>query len=197
MSTDSVNGSLLNMNYANGSLSDIVRQKASAYGSSNGLASMKEVSNTVKSLLSEVPNSGGKLTFKDVMEYRDELQKKFEASLKKELEAIGVDTDTEFTLSYDAASGKVTVDQNHPDKAKIDNYFDQNSEKREEFAKIVSYSNISNVAKNKLSPGQIRQQIQASAVEKWWSSRSGSSMANGNMMFGAGAPKFIGLNAVV
>ncbi len=198
MSTESINSSLLNLNYASGSLSDLIRQRSSAYGSSQGLASMKEISQSVKSLLDEVPSSGGKLTFKDVMDYRDALQEKFEAELKSDLEAIGVNTDIEFTLSYDAAGDKVTVDQNHPDKAKIDNYFDQNPERREEFAKIVSYSNISNVAENKLSPGQLKQQIQASAMETWWSSGSASSIASGNMLFGAASGlQFFGLNTVV
>lgn len=198
MSTESINSSLLNLNYARGSLSDLVRQGQTASGSYSGFSSISDVGSAISNLLSEVPNSGGKLTFKDVMEYRDKLQEEFETALKEDLEAIGVDTDVEFTLNYDAASGKVTVDPNHPDKAKIDNYFDQNPDRCDEFAKIVSLSNISNTAENRLRPSQLKQQIQASAMETWWSSDSASSIASGNLLFGASSGlQFFGLDTVV
>lgn len=170
---------------------------ASLYGSSS--ASTSELRAQIDKLLEGVPSSGSKLSFQDVIDYRDQLQDEFEAIAKEDLSALGVDTDRDFTLSYDANTGKVTVDSSHPDKALIDAYFEQTPEMTEAFAKIVSLSKLTATAEDALSPTEFKRQMQLQAMS-WWAEENGSSdwFSGGGMMLSTeGMSLMAGLNLKV
>ncbi|SKA88347.1 hypothetical protein SAMN02745704_02110 [Paucidesulfovibrio gracilis DSM 16080] len=170
-------------------------------GSGRDVASLntRELREQIDKILEGVPKSGSKLSFQDVMDYRDKLREEFESIAKEELGALGVDTERDFTLSYDAATDKVTVDPEHPDKEIIDRYFEETPEMREAFAKIVSLSKLSGAAEKTLSPTQFRQQMQAQAMS-WWAEENGNMgwFSGGGMMNAeAGLQLFGGVNMQV
>ncbi|MDD4733049.1 MAG: hypothetical protein PHX58_14090 [Desulfovibrio sp.] len=161
--------------------------------------STRELREQIDKILEDVPKSGNKLSFQDVIDYRNKLREDFEAKAKEDLEALGVDTERDFTLSYDANTDKVTVDPNHPDKEVIDRYFEENPEMREAFAKIVSLSKLSGAAEKQLSPTQFKQQLQAQAMS-WWAEENGNMgwfSGGGMMMANAGLQIMTGVNMQV
>ena len=178
----------------------------SATGSSSGSSNLgtryNSVSSQVQSLLADVPKSGDKLTFQDIIDYRDKLQDQFEAQARKDLEALGVDVDLDFALSYDAASDTVTASSSHPDKAIIDKYFAGNSDMRDLFGQVVSYTNLLDPVETKLTPSQISTQLRADSMRLWFEENSDSSSflgGYGNLLFKATtqSTEYFGVNLKV
>jgi Mg2+ and Co2+ transporter CorA len=71
----------------------------------------------------------------------EEITKEYKAELKRELKAQGVDMDTEFKLST-GSDGSVYVVGDHPDKAKIEQYFKDNPEMRDRFVEIEVHTKL-------------------------------------------------------
>ena len=65
----------------------------------------------------------------------DEITAEFKDDLQSQLRKEGVDCDQPFKLTV-ANDGKVVVSGDHPDKAKIEKYFEENPEMRDRFADI-------------------------------------------------------------
>ncbi|WP_022660699.1 hypothetical protein [Paucidesulfovibrio longus] len=182
------------------STSSTSSSRSSRYGGGVESMSTQELRAQIDKLLEDVPvGSSGKLSFADVMDYRDKLRNEFEAIAKEDLEALGVDTERDFSLSYNATTGKVTVDSSHPDKAIIDKYFEDTPEMTEAFAKIVTLSKLTATAENKLSPTEFKRQMQTQAMA-WWAEGNGSSdwFSGGGMMLSpAGMSMLAGVNIQV
>ena len=176
-----------------------------ADSSSDDSGSLKSrLRSRIDALLAGIPQSGGKLTFQDVLDYRDQLREDFEAQAKADLEALGVDTDLDFTLSYDADTNTVTADSGHPDKKVIDWYFANNEEMTEAFAQVVTYSNLAKPAETSVSAEQMVHQLQLDTMSAWFSDNlSTSSLSSGlagmgTLMFsGTGESTFFGLDLMV
>lgn len=173
--------------------------------SSDGSKSLKaKLLSRIEDLLSGVPQSGNKLTFQDVMDHRDELRDEFEARAKVELSLLGVDTERDFTLSYDASTDTVTADSSHPDKKIIDAYFKNNAEMREAFAQVVTYSNLLKPAETTVSPAERIRQMQFDSMSVWFSDNLSTSSLSGGLA-GVGSllfteesePAFFGLDLLV
>ena len=65
----------------------------------------------------------------------DEITAEFKDDLQSQLRNEGIDCDQPFKLTV-AYDGKVVVSGDHPDKAKIEKYFEDNPEMRDRFADI-------------------------------------------------------------
>ncbi|MGE4292254.1 MAG: hypothetical protein AB7E32_08595 [Desulfovibrio sp.] len=171
-----------------------------SYGKGVESLSTKELRAQIDKLLADIPKgSDNKLSFAEVIEYRKKLQAEFEATAKEDLAKLGVDTDRDFTLSYDATTDKVTVDSSHPDKKIIDKYFEENTEMRETFAKIVSLSKLTASAEKQLSPTEFKRSLQTQAMS-WWAEANGNSdwfTGGGMMMSAAGMSMLAGVNLQV
>ena len=155
--------------------------------SSDGAKSLKaKLRSRIESLLSDIPQTGSRLTFQDVMDYRDELRDAFETQAEADLAALGVDTARDFTLSYDATTDTVTADANHPDKKIIDAYFENNEEMRNAFAQVVTYSNLLKPAETKVSPQEMVRQMQLDSMSIWFADNlSASSLSGGLSGYGS------------
>lgn len=146
----------------------------------------------IESLLDEIPKGDDdKLSFEDIRDYRAKLDEEFDDSVKKDLKALGVDVSRKFTLVHDGATGKVTVDGNHPDKAIIDKYFEDNPDKVNDFKKLLQLDKLVSYTRPQqtLSQNDFKAQMQAKSMAWWLSSNMDASswFSNGGMMFGAGA----------
>ncbi len=178
-------------NYSNSkseaaSMEDVLNGKQDSSSSSGSDSLKAKLRDRIESLLSGVPSSGTKLSFQDVIDYRDQLLEEFEAQAKADLEALGVDTDLDFTLSYDADTDTVTADSGHPDKSVIDAYFKENSDMREAFAQVVTYSNLVKPAETTVSPQAMMKQLQLKSMSVWFSDTlSTSSLSAGLSGFGS------------
>ncbi|WP_319471493.1 hypothetical protein [uncultured Pseudodesulfovibrio sp.] len=160
--------SLLNMSGQNGTQQ---AGKVSPFQAGKNLRS--QIRAQIDDLLKDVPKgTDGKLSFKDIDDYREKLGKEWDESVKADLEKLGVDVEKEFPLSWDTKTGKLTVSKEHPDKEVIDKYFESNPEKVEEFQKIVQLGKMTRTHEQKLTPQQLQKSIQQESVAWWYEDNS-------------------------
>ncbi|MCC8193933.1 MAG: hypothetical protein LIP28_04735 [Deltaproteobacteria bacterium] len=82
-----------------------------------------------------------RFTFNDVEDYRKKLEASFSEAVRSDLKEMGVDPDIEFSLVLDA-NGNLTVVSDHPDKAVVEAYFEDNPEMVDAFKHIQALSNL-------------------------------------------------------
>jgi hypothetical protein len=150
--------------------------------------------------LSEIPKGDdGTLSFKDVDEYRKKLETEWDVEVSSDLLKLGVDITQQLPLSYDPATGKVTVSKSHPDKAKIDAYFESNQDKVDEFEKILQLGKLTTTADEQLSQTEMGQNIQQQSLAWWFEDNSDPTtwFSGGGMMAGQGLSSYTGINIKV
>lgn len=154
----------------------------------------------IESILADVPKGDdGKLSFQDVDDYRESLEKKWDIAVMADLEALGVDTDKELPLTWDPTTGRVTVTEGHPDKAVVDQYFDDNPDKIEEFQRIIQLGKMTNLSQSHFSASQLRQNIQQQSMAWWYEDNSDPTQwfSGGGSLLGSSFSSYTGLDIVV
>ena len=155
------------------------------------------VRDRIKAILSEIPKQGeNKLSFQNIVDYRDVLETEWDETVNNDLKALGVDMSAKFRLMHDASTGDVVASNDHPDKGRIDAYFASNSERADEFRTIIQLGKLVNVAENKLSPQDMNQTLQPEAMAWWYQSNmdTASLFNGGGVVFGAGGSAYKGLD---
>lgn len=160
---------------------------------------MSSMGGEIQRYLEDIPKgSDGKLSFKEVEEYRKQLEVTWDVSVMADLEALGVDISKEFPLTYDPVTGKVTTAEGHPDKETIDKYFEDNPEKVDEFNKIIQLGKLTKVSENQLTNTELKQSLQQQAISWWYEDNSDPTnwFKGGGLMLGYGQ-SYTGLNLTV
>lgn len=148
--------------------------------------------------------SGSSISFSDLQKEADELEDEFDKQVKEELKALGVDTDKSFQLRYDAKTKKM-ICSNHPDKEKIEEYFNSNPDRVEQFRDIVDLRAITHYAQgnmspqlfqNRMTPQLFQQQMEYLSMSVWMDSMQGGFTGTMNMSSG-GSSFYQGLNLQV
>lgn len=159
-----------------------------------------QIKSQIDSYLSDIPKGDdGTLSFQDVDDYLTQLEEAWDETVKADLEALGVDPDAEYPLSYDPTTGKVTVSNDHPDKEVIDKYFEDNPDKVEEFETIIQIGKLTNLSNSSFTQTEIRQNIQQESMAWWYEDNSDptSWFSGGGLVLGAGQTAYSGLNITV
>lgn len=155
------------------------------------------VRDRIQIILSDVPKRDGKtLSFQDVVDYRDTIETEWDRGIGDDLKELGVDMTASFRLMHDASSGKVRAIGDHPDKAKIDGYFESNPERADEFRIILQLGKLASVAQGKLTPKDMNQTLQIEAMAWWYQANmdTASLFQGGGVVFGAGGSAYKGLD---
>lgn len=159
--------------------------------STSQTSSMSQVREQIESLLANIPRSNGdKLTFKDLADYKETLEKEWSEQFEADMTKLGVDTSIDIKLSVDSSTGVVTAQKGHPDKAAIDKYFLDNPEMAEKFEEGVQLSKLTSTAERNLTPSELRQSLTAQSMSIWFESNSSASsllMGGGMVLNQAGA----------
>ena len=164
------------------------KQAKDAYGGAGLSSSIGQAA--LKRALSEM-GASGKVTFADISAYQQQLEATFSAGLRVALAAEGVSTDTEFTLNI-SSDGVVSVNCDDPAaKEKIEKYLNDNPKVGEQFGYIQALANLDRARQ---SPAALRQdmrnmkaELQASAIESFFSSALNSGMNFSSMLASFGA----------
>ncbi len=155
------------------------------------------VRDRIRALLAEVPRQdGNRLSFQDIADYRNSLEKDWDAVVSGDLNSLGVDMDRFFRLTHDPGSGQVSTGVDHPDKAKIDQYFASNPEMADDFKSLLQLGKMVDVAERKLSPEAMNQTLDAEAMGWWYQSNMDPSalFTGGGIVFGGGSSAYKGLD---
>ncbi len=156
------------------------------------------VISTLSALLSGMGlGSSDKVTFQDLLNYREDLRQNFEATVKKGLREKGVDEDVNFQVVSDG-NGGVKIITDSPDKAKIEAYFADNPKLVEQFNQIEALTNVEAARKSsKLDVKAMRQRIEVESMTAWF---TGSGQSVGSILNFSGAQSALlsaGLNQKV
>lgn len=161
------------------------KRAQSAYG---GGASSAVGQAALQKALSEI-GAGGKVTFQDIALHRDKLETEFSAQVRVDLAALGVDIETEFTLTLNA-KGQIEVDCDDAlAKEKIQAYLADNPEVCEQFGYIQALANLERARQSPAASAAVWQQvrdakaeIQTQALEAFFSDATESGMGFSSLM---------------
>ncbi|PTN35582.1 hypothetical protein [Desulfonatronum sp. SC1] len=156
-----------------------------------------QVRGQIESLLADIPRSiDNKLTFQDVIDYKSSQEKEWSERFKADMAAFEVNMTTSLSLRLDSSTGLIKANENHPDKAVVDQYFIDNPDMAEKFAKDVQLSKLTGIAERKLSPMELRQSLHAQNMAVWFESSLSNSflLPSGGMVFGQAGTGYAGLD---
>ncbi len=154
----------------------------------------------ILAILSEVPKSeSGRLSFQNILDHRDVLEKVWNDTVARDLAAGGVDMSQTFSLVFAPGTGSVTSSTDHPDKIKIDQYFASNPDMVDDFEHVLQLGKLVDVAERKLAPNEMGQTLRSDAMAWWYQSNmDGASLfAGGGTVFGTGASAYKSLDILV
>lgn len=162
---------------------------------SSGLAS------DISSVLDQIPKGDdNRLSFQDVQNYREQLGDKWDASVMADLKKLGVDVSTEFAMTYDPDTGKVTVPDSTKDAEIINKYFEDNPDKVEEFHTIIQLGKLTSAASGKLSQNDMMTNLQQQSLAWWYADNTDPAnwfQGGGLLAMGGSSGSYTGLNLFV
>jgi hypothetical protein len=135
---------------------------------SNETSSKTGLTSEIYTLLDQIPKGDdNRLSFQDVEDYREDLGDQWDASVMADLEALGVDVSNEFMMSYDPDTGKVTVPDDTEGADVINQYFEDNPDKVEEFYTIIQLGKLTSTASSTLTQNELMTSLQQQSLA-WW-----------------------------
>lgn len=158
----------------------------SSYPSSQTLSDLAAIAASAMESMGISKN--GNVTFGQITAYKDKLEKEYGDKLKKDLEALGVDKDIKFQLKLDK-DGRMEVISDHPDKDKVQKYFNDNPDMVKKYKEIQSLADLDSARKAmQVDPTEMRKRIQVESMAAWWDQggNGGSSIGDftgGDMAF--------------
>jgi hypothetical protein len=169
-------------------------ESAKSAGSS-GLAS------EISSILDQIPKGDdGRLSFQEVQDYREKLGDKWDIEVMADLKKLGVDVSTEFAMTYNPDTGKVTVPASTKNADIINKYFEDNPDKVKKFRDIIQLGKLASTAASKLSQSQMMTSLQQQSMAWWYADNTSPSnwFASGGLLaMGGSSTAYSGLNLMV
>jgi len=113
------------------------------------------------------------------------------STINSGLNSLGVDADVKFTLQVNT-DGSATVVSDSADKAKIQQFFDDNPALVKQYQQIEALSGLDDARKAmQIAPSEMRKRIEVESMAAWWSGSNSSSSyfgsySDGNMSVLAG-----------
>lgn len=91
------------------------------------------------------------------------------------LSNLGIDPNISFTIQVDE-NGKIQVISDHPDQAKLQQFFEENPELVKKYRQIETLAGIDDARKAmQISPNAMRKRIQIESMAAWWAGSGSSS----------------------
>lgn len=188
---DPILGTSTALGNSNRLLSSRNSRAQNAYGGGGATSSIGQ--QALNRALSEMGAEGG-VTFKDIANYREQLETEFSLLMRKALAKEGVSLETEFSLTMDA-NGNVDVNCDDPmAKETIRAFLVENPEVCNQFGYIQALSNLERAGQ---SPAGVsaawndlrsnKKAYQAAAVEAFFSEAMDSGMNYSSLMANFGA----------
>ena len=112
------------------------------------------------------------------------------------LDSLGIDPNINFSIQI-GDDGSLTVVSDHPDRDKVQRFFDENPELVKKYRQIETLSGIDDARKAmQLAPSDMRKRIQIESMASWWAD-SGSASSYFGAYSGGNLSLLSGLNLSV
>ena len=136
-----------------------------------------------------------KVSFRQINAYREQMEQEFAEQLRKDFELLGVDSQIVFQLKENDKGG-LTVGSAHPDKDKVQKYFDDHPELVKQYKEIQVLANLEAArTRMDINPAELKKRLQIENMSAWWNAEGG-----GNAIMNAspaGTSWFSGIDATV
>ncbi|XXJ18475.1 hypothetical protein ACR42D_02780 [Desulfovibrio caledoniensis] len=170
-------------------------EESSKKAGSSGLAS------EISSILDQIPKGDdNRLSFQDVQDYREKLGDKWDREVMADLKKLGVDVSTEFAMTYDPETGKVTVPASTKNADIINKYFEDNPDKVKEFRDIIQLGKLTATASSQLSQSQMMTSMRQQSMAWWYADNTNPTSwfdGGGLLAMGGSSAAYSGLNLMV
>jgi len=136
-----------------------------------------------------------RVSFGQINAYREQMEQKFSETLRNDFDLLGVDPNIVFQLKENDEGG-LTVSSNHPDKDKVQKYFDDHPEMVEQYKEIQTLANLEAArSRMDINPAELKKRLQIENMSVWWDAESSaSSIMN---VSSEGTDWFSGVNTTV
>lgn len=154
------------------------------------------ISSQIESILASIgTGEDGKVTTDGLSAALDSLVNEFEEKVKSDLQALGVDEDVEFTVTYDEGTGalKVTSCSDSESAAVIQQYFDENPDLADEFYNITMVSKVADLVDGSSSTSEFRRSMELEFIEELTSS---GALSGDSLMLGFSADEILQLQGI-
>jgi hypothetical protein len=172
---------------------DAAKTTAANYSAMQTVSAVVELTRALMDKMGVGQND--RVTFRQINAYREQMEQDFAEKLRKDLELLGVDPKIVFQLKENEKGG-LTVGSDHPDRDKVQKYFDDNPEMVKKYKEIQALANLEAARKNMdINPVELKKRLQIENMSAWWGTESnGGSIMN---VSSAGTSWFSGVKAVV
>ena|GEM_PF-4884758 len=104
---------------------------------------LEDMKTRLKEILAQIPRgAGGKLTAKDILDYKNKKLEDFQETIKSGLSSRGVDENITFSLGLKRGTDELAVFSKHPDKKKVEAFLKERPELAEEFKNLKTLDNL-------------------------------------------------------
>ena len=136
-----------------------------------------------------------RVSFRQINAYREQMEQEYAEHLRKEFALLGVDPLIAFHLKENEKGG-LTVNSDHPDKAKVQRYFDDHPEMVKKYKEIQMLANLEAARKDMgINLAELKKRLQIENMSAWWNTEGGTASI---MSFSsAGTDWFSGVNATI
>ena len=136
-----------------------------------------------------------RVNFRQINLYREQMEEEFAGRLRKDFDLLGVDPKIVFQVKENEKGG-LTVSSDHPDKEKVQKYFDDHPELVKQYQEIQALANLE-AARNRMdiNPAELKKRLQIENMSAWWDAESGATSIM-NVSSG-GTSWFSGINTTV
>ncbi|MCL2123093.1 MAG: hypothetical protein FWH34_03280 [Desulfovibrionaceae bacterium] len=172
---------------------DAVKTSAANYSAAQTVNAVAELTRAVMEKMGVGKND--RVSFRQINAYREQIEQEYAEQLRKDFALLGVDPKISFQLKENDKGG-LTVGSEHPDKDKVQKYFDEHPELVEKFKEIQILANLE-AARTQMDihPAELKKRLQIENMSAWWNAEgdSGSIMSSSS----AGTSWFSGLDVTV
>ena len=136
-----------------------------------------------------------RVSFRQINAYREQMEQEYADQIREDFTLLGIDPAISFQLKENDKGG-LTVSSSHPDKDKIQKYFDDHPELVKKYREIQTLANL-DAARQRMDirPAELKKRLQIENMSVWWNAEGGSpsimSLSSG------GTSWFSGVNARV
>ena len=136
-----------------------------------------------------------RVSFRQINAYREQMEQEYAEQLRKDFALLGVDPGISFQLKENEKGG-LTVSANHPDRDKIQKYFDDHPALVKQYKEIQTLANLEAArSRMDINPAELKKRLQIENMSAWWSAEGGG--ASIMDVSSAGTGWFSGINATV
>ena len=172
---------------------DAARTSAANYSAIQTVSAVVELTRAVMEKMGVSKND--RVSFGQINAYRKQMEQEYADQIRKDFELLGVDPKIVFQLKENEKGG-LTVSSDHPDKDKVQKYFDDNPELIKKYREIQMLANLEAArSRMEINPAELKKRLQIENMSAWWNAEGGGNPIMSNSA--GGTSWFSGVNVTV